>query len=291
MARAVLSVTDLSSGEVDEVLARARQLGAGAAPGVGAGAVVGLVFLDASLRTRSGFAAAAARAGVGCVDVIERRSSPTSMVESLADTLQTVAGYVDAIVVRPGEALDRSLVERLDCGAVLNGGDVGPRAEHPSQALIDLHAMQSMAGDIGGLRVAIWGDLRMRSVRSLLGLLSDRPPASLTLVSHRALADPAGLPRGLGALAAPCEPEALRDVDVLYVAGMPHECLPLNDRERLIVTQRVLDRLPNDAVVLSPMPVIDEIDPAVRADGRIRLFEQNRLAQWVRIALLERLLS
>ncbi len=46
-----------------------------------------------------------------------------------------------------------------------------------------------------------------------------------------------------------------------------------------------------NAVVLSPMPVIDEIASTVRGDPRIRMLEQSDDALFVRMALIEALLS
>ncbi|HEV7721283.1 MAG TPA: hypothetical protein VGO60_08365 [Iamia sp.] len=286
MPRLLRSVDDLTEEDVDAVLAAAarpvvRSAGAG-------GPLVGLIFLEASLRTRVGFAAAAARLGGGHVEVGDRRHSPTSMGESLADTIATVSDYTDVVVVRPGVPLDPTAVAEVGC-PVVNGGDAGPAAEHPTQALIDLFALQRVAGDVADLTVAVCGDLRMRAARSLLKLLGRRPPAHLVVITDDALLDPSDPVIGGLPAAAFRQPDEVEDVDVLYVAGMPHEALALPARERLIVDDETLRRLPSHAVVLSPMPVIDEIAPAARRDRRMAYRRQSGDGLAVRAAVLEHL--
>jgi aspartate carbamoyltransferase catalytic subunit len=80
------------------------------------------------------------------------------------------------------------------------------------------------------------------------------------------------------------------DVDVLYVAGIPHGALDEPGRARLRVDRKALAALPPDAVVLSPMPVIDEIATTARSDPRIGMFRQSDDALFVRMALIEALL-
>jgi aspartate carbamoyltransferase catalytic subunit len=78
-------------------------------------------------------------------------------------------------------------------------------------------------------------------------------------------------------------------VDVLYVAGIPHGALDEPGRARLRVDRKALAALRPGAVVLSPMPVIDEIATTARSDPRIRMFQQSDDALFVRMALIEAL--
>ncbi len=78
-------------------------------------------------------------------------------------------------------------------------------------------------------------------------------------------------------------------MDVLYVAGIPHGALDEPGRARLRVDRKALAALRPDAVVLSPMPVIDEIATTARSDPRIRMFQQSDDALFVRMALIEAL--
>jgi aspartate carbamoyltransferase catalytic subunit len=293
----IVGVNDLGTEEIRHILSRATAFRAGAAGQLTRPPLVGLLFLETSLRTRVGFAAAAARLGGQCVDVDERRGNAIAMPESWADTLRVVSGNVDLVVARPGRALDASQLYPLLVSSFLNGGDAGRCAEHPSQALIDLYAIEQARGPVSELTVAICGDLRMRAVRSLLRLFARFPPRRLVAISDPRLAadaddahdaDDAGPdPKHVEHRA----PWDVDDVDVLYVAGIPHGALDEPGRARLRVDRKALAALPPDAVVLSPMPVIDEIATTARSDPRIRMFQQSDDALFVRMALIEALLG
>jgi aspartate carbamoyltransferase catalytic subunit len=291
MGRMLLSVDNLSDRAVGAVLHRAAEHRSGAARLGRSAAIVALVFLESSLRTRVGFTAAAYRLGWNVVDVLDRRANPRSMPESWTDTVRTVAGYSDVVVARTNRPLVRAELEGSVPVPLLNAGDAGPRAEHPSQALIDVFAMEQALGPVSELRVAICGDLRMRAVRSLLALLGRMPPAALALVTVDALRRPDPLPAALTSFVEYRRPWQLGDIDVLYVAGIPHGSVGEDDRTRLRVDRRTLAALPEAAVVLSPMPVIDEIASNARGDRRLRLFEQSDGGLFVRMALLEYLVD
>jgi aspartate carbamoyltransferase catalytic subunit len=281
----VVGIDDLGTEEIRRILSRATSLRAGAAAELHRPPLVGLLFLEASLRTRVGFAAAAARLGGQSIDVLERRASAVAMPEGWADTLRVVSGNVDLVVARPARQLDGSELRRLLVGSFLNGGDAGSGSEHPSQALIDMYAIEQARGPVSQLSVAICGDLRMRAVRSLVRLFARFPPRRLLQISDPRLRD------GTEIAAERCAPWELHDVDVLYVAGIPHGALDEPGRARLRVDRRALEALPRDAVVLSPMPVIDEISTNARSDPRVRMFQQSDDAVFVRMALVETLLS
>jgi aspartate carbamoyltransferase catalytic subunit len=279
----IVGVDDLGTEEIRHILSRATALRAGAASQLTRPPLVGLLFLETSLRTRVGVAAAAARLGGQSIDIAERRGNAVAMPEGWADTLRVVSGNVDLVVARPGRPLEASQLGPVLVSSFLNGGDAGRRGEHPSQALIDLYAIEQSRGPVSELTVAICGDLRMRAVRSLVRLLARFPPRRLVAISDPRLSDEIG----------PAEHRApwdVGDVDVLYVAGIPHGALDEPGRARLRVDRKALAALPPDAVVLSPMPVIDEIATTARSDPRIGMFRQSDDALFVRMALIEALL-
>jgi aspartate carbamoyltransferase catalytic subunit len=293
MPRLLLSVDDLTDEAIERILSRADELRGGSSPTAmsGRAVVVGLVFLEASLRTRVGFSAAAARLGWYSLDILEQRSSATSMPESWDDTLRTVSGLVDLVVARPGRPLDRKRVAVTSVAPFISGGDTGPRAEHPSQALIDVFAIEDQRGPTSTLNIAICGDLRMRVVHSLVRLFARRPPRRLVLITAQRLRDEASLPSSLSGITEYRALGELEDVDVLYVAGIPHCALPDRERERLRVNSRVLAALSEDAIVLSPLPLLDEIDEAARCDPRVHMFQQSDIGVFVRMALLEEMVN
>jgi aspartate carbamoyltransferase catalytic subunit len=249
---------------------------------------VGLAFFEASLRTRVGFAAASARLGMVPIEIASVRSSPISMAESVKDTLRVFAGYSDIIVTRLSEPFPAA--ERLAV-PLLNAGDRGPDAEHPSQALIDLFALQESFGSVDLLTIALCGDLRMRAARSLLLLLSQRRPKRLLLITEAPLTYGFVLPGDLADITEFRTLDDLTDVEVLYVVGIPYGALEESGRQRLRITRRSINSLPSNAVVLSPLPVIDELERDALTHPSVRVFQQSDDGLFVRMAILEFLLS
>lgn len=292
--RHLLSIDDLAEAEVWSVLERASAFSNGKstpAPRELYGErVVGTLFLSSSTRTRVGFEVAAQRLCARTVSITQMRyDDRMSGAESVADALRVVSGMVDVLVCRGPVVLAAEAAAGPALCPILNGGD---RQEHPSQALIDLAAIQQWIGPHNEARVLILGDLTMRASRSLLGLFARFPPADLLLCAPPSRRD-------LGSMIPAdrvtwIEPEDIKDVDVVIVTGLApgvgHGAIPERERRRYSITLDLLTRLPSHALIHSPMPVIDEICPEGRSDPRNRMFEASDLAVGVRMALLELLL-
>ena len=172
----------------------------------------------------------------------------------------------------------------------------GENAEHPTQALIDLFAIQRLAPE-PATRVVLLGDPSMRAARSLIRLLAKVGVFEVAVIAdrHHHLADERAMAFLTEHHVAIASPADLRDLDpdVIYVTGMHHASLPLERRDELILTKEMLVRVPDRTIVLSPMPVIDEIgghvidrDTDVRSDPRMQYFEQSRLGRFVRTAIM-----
>lgn len=288
MSRSLLSINDLDVPGLTALFSRAGELRAGAPP-AGPSRNLGLLFFETSLRTRTGFLAAAQRLGWPApVEVMELRSSAVSMPESIGDTAAVLGAYFDTLIVR----LDRPIgVFVPHVGrevTVVNAGDRGPAAEHPTQALIDVFAMETLVGRLSDLRVALCGDLRMRAARSLLKLMAAYPPAELVLVTDPSLTDGLELPEGLDCRMT----ESLDDlsgIDALHALGIPHGAAAEDVRTRLRIDVSALACLGERGRVFSPMPVIDEVAEVVRADERVAFLAQSAMAIHVRMAVLESL--
>jgi aspartate carbamoyltransferase catalytic subunit len=129
------------------------------------------LFFENSTRTSSSFEIAAKRLGA---DVVTMPVSASSVAkgETLIDTAVTLnAMKPEILVVRHSSsgAVDL-LSQKVGC-AVVNAGD--GRHEHPTQALLDLLSLRRAFGEVGGLTVAICGDIaHSRVARSNVALLS-----------------------------------------------------------------------------------------------------------------------
>jgi len=292
--RVLQSIRDLSLGEVADILEAARRFERDGWIPRQRSFTVGLLFLTPSLRTRVGFAVAAARLGGTPIDVHEvRAGAEMSASETVASTLRAVSGMVDVTVVRTPGGIAPEAIVAATASTYVNGGD---GSEHPTQTLIDVYAIERLRGPIAELRIGICGDLTMRAARSLLRHLARVRPRELVLIAPEA--------RGEHGVAFPPELEArvsrraaggVEDLDVLVMIGLPPGLGPgrLSDREReaFALSAEWLEALPRDAVVLSPGPIIDEITPGALGDPRIRIAEHADLGVFVRMAVLELLLD
>ena len=295
LTRHLLRIDHITDAEVVEIFSQARRMER-EAPGPGLRRpVVGLLFLSSSLRTRIGFATAAARLGGTPLDVSEARSTAQmSAPESFDDTLRTLSGMVDLVVVRTPFDLDIDRTMTVARAPVVNGGD--GTCAHPTQALIDLFAIEELVGPIGEQHVAISGDLTMRATRSLLRLLSRFPPRHLTLVAppSRSTHD-IRLGDELAARTSTGDRNDLAGADVLYLPGLPatsgDDHLRADARQQYAFDAKAAEVLPSHATVLSPLPVVDEVHVDVRSDPRVRMFEQSDLAVSVRASILAWLLA
>lgn len=133
------------------------------------------LFFENSTRTEKSFEIAAKRLGADVINMAIGSSS-VAKGETLLDTAATLnAMRPDLLVIRHGASGAPALLsQKVDC-AVINAGDGAH--EHPTQALLDALTLRRALADegreIGGLRVAICGDiLHSRVARSNVIMLN-----------------------------------------------------------------------------------------------------------------------
>ncbi len=147
------------------------------------------LFFENSTRTQSSFEIAGRRLGAHVVNMSVATSS-VKKGETLVDTAMTLnAMRPDLLVIRHASSGAVKLLSRKVGCAVINAGDGAH--EHPTQALLDALTIQRRVGDIGGLKIAICGDiLHSRVARSNVALLNEMG-AQVRLIAPRTLT-PAG---------------------------------------------------------------------------------------------------
>ena len=106
------------------------------------GCVVASLFFEPSTRTRLSFEAAINRTGAKCISMADAKASSQAKGETLEDTIRTVDGYVDCIVMRhpvKGAAVTAAGIAEHP---VINGGDGA--GQHPTQALLDIYRSRAV---------------------------------------------------------------------------------------------------------------------------------------------------
>ena len=129
------------------------------------------LFFEPSTRTRTSFEIAEKRLSADTLNVAIATSSVVKG-ETLADTaLNIEAMQPDMIVLRHSSSGTCHLLSRICKSAIINAGD--GMHEHPTQALLDAFTIREHKKRLGGLKVAIVGDLlHSRVLRSNVQLLT-----------------------------------------------------------------------------------------------------------------------
>ncbi|CAN5295467.1 aspartate carbamoyltransferase catalytic subunit [soil metagenome] len=292
--RHLLSIGDLQRADVERILETARRMASSLdrevkkLPPLRGRTVVNL-FYESSTRTLASFELAAKRLSA---DTMSLRSSGSSADkgESLRDTASTLSAYdPDVIVVRHPSIGAAGLVARYTGASVVNAGD--GKHQHPTQALLDLYAMEKALGRLEGLHVAIVGDaLHSRVARSLV--------QALVLVGARStlIGPPTLVPRSFEALGCSTSNDIrdLAEADVVYVLRMQQERMSPGEafipslREYTALYGITQERVLPGQVVMHPGPMNRgvEIDARVADSGAALVSDQVRAGLVVRMAVL-----
>lgn len=188
--RDLLGIRGLSADEIVGILDTAENFGeiskreVKKVPALRGKTIINL-FFESSTRTRTSFELAAKRLSADTVN-ISIASSSLSKGETLLDTAMNLDAMApDCIVVRHSSAGVPHQLAKVSKAAIVNAGDGAN--EHPTQALLDAMTIRDHKKQIGGLNVAIIGDiLHSRVARSNIHLLT-KLGASVRVAGPRTL--------------------------------------------------------------------------------------------------------
>ncbi len=157
MIRHLLTLTDVSSAEIDRVFAITKDLKSkydqGLREAILPGRVMALLFEKKSLRTRVSFEAGMINLGGSSLFLGE--DVGWGGRESIADFARVLSQYVDVIVVRANRHQSVVDMARYASCSVINGlTDYA----HPCQILADLYTLRELVGRLSGLTLAYIGD-------------------------------------------------------------------------------------------------------------------------------------
>ncbi|MBV9100162.1 MAG: aspartate carbamoyltransferase [Candidatus Dormibacteraeota bacterium] len=265
------------------------------------GRIMATLFYEPSTRTRLSFESAMLRLGGSVLGTEAARTFSSAIKgETLEDTIRMVSTYADVIVLRHDEMGAAARAARVASVPVINAGD-GP-GEHPTQALLDLFTIERELGRVDGVRVALCGDLRFgRTARSLALLLSLYPDVRLVFVAPDVVQVGGDIlarldERGIRYTLASQLDDVVSQVDVVYQTRVqkerftdPHEFEQARSAIRIDAT--VMRRLDPRAIVMHPLPRVDELATEVDSDPRAAYFRQAANGVAIRMALLELLLA
>ncbi|WP_188680882.1 aspartate carbamoyltransferase [Thermogymnomonas acidicola] len=298
--KSVVSIDDVSTEDLEEIFRRTDEMLPYA---LGEkrnrtmeGKIMATLFFEPSTRTRMSFESAMHRLGGSVISMAEPQSSSTSKGETLADTVRMVNAYSDIVVIRhPLEGAAR-LASKFSTKPVINAGDGS--GQHPTQTILDLYTIRRERGRIDGNRVALVGDLRYgRTVHSLILALA-RYDVEIFLVSPPVLALPdhimSRVPAGVKVV--DNLDDILPDLDVLYVTRIQKERFSDENEYRSVIGSYSIDeasvsKMKKDAIIMHPLPRVDEIKPEVDYTKNAKYFVQASYGVPVRMALISMILE
>ncbi|KAJ1387322.1 Aspartate/ornithine carbamoyltransferase [Sesbania bispinosa] len=265
------------------------------------GYLMATLFYEPSTRTRLSFESAMRRLG-GEVLTTEnaREFSSAAKGETLEDTIRTVEGYSDIIVIRHFESGAARRAAAIADIPIINAGD-GP-GQHPTQALLDIYTIEREIGKLDGIKVGLVGDLANgRTVRSLAYLLAKYKDVKIYFVAPDVVKMKDDIKDYLTSMGVEWEEssdlvEVASECDVVYQTRIQKERfgeridLYEKARGKYIVNQDILKVMQEDAVVMHPLPRLDEITVDVDTNKRAAYFRQAKYGLYIRMALLKLLL-
>jgi len=294
--RNIISIRDFTRAELDFMLSTADKMENFAKGGsdILKAKIMATLFFEPSTRTKLSFETAMYRLGGMNIGFSEPGAASIQKGENLSDTVRVVENYSDVLVIRhPMEGASRLASEFANI-PVINAGSGSE--EHPTQAILDIYTMKREFGSIDGLKVAMIGDLRYgRTVHSLTYALSLYSGVKLYLVSPDILKMRNEVLDDIGRMMDIEEgrqlKEIIKKVDVIYMTRIqkerfadPVEYESVKGSYRLSKTE--LEEARKDAIVMHPLPRIDEIDANVDSTIHARYFKQVWYGLLVRMGLL-----
>jgi len=297
----IISIRDFSKDDLDQIYSKTDEIikmNPEQRREIARGKTLGYLFFEPSTRTRLSFQSAMALIGGTSFGFADSTSSSIQKGESLADTVKIMAGYADAIVLRHSLDGSSKFAAEISDKPIINGGS--GTEEHPTQAIQDLYTIRKELGKIDGKNIGIVGDLKYgRTVYSLLYGLSNYDvnvhlisPESLKIRSDSTY----NLKQNLTFTESENLDDHIEDLDVLYVTRIQKERFPDEEeyvkvKGSYVIGQDVVNKMKENAILLHPLPRIDEISTDVDSAKQAKYFQQAEYGKFARAAILSLLLQ
>ncbi|MBU1031540.1 aspartate carbamoyltransferase [Patescibacteria group bacterium] len=255
------------------------------------GKIAAVLFFEPSTRTQQSFSSAAQKIGMGLIGFNDPELTSIHKGESFADTIRIMMAYADVMVIRhpePGSA--RKAAEVADI-PVINAGD-GPNS-HPTQTMLDMYTILKVCKRLDNLKIAFVGDpLHYRAFHGQFSALSkfsgnkfygvspkglEMPEEFRNSSYHDVVIDMKNLDKTLTEL----------KPDIVSVGRIPKEYIKGDaTKYDFQVTVNTIKGLPRHAIVMHPLPRVNELDPKIDVSPKAVYFKQARNGLYIREALL-----
>lgn len=276
-----------------------------------------MLFYEPSTRTRLSFELGVSKLGIQYSSTENAREfSSAAKGEVIEDTARVLEQYEpDLIVIRHHEIGSLARAGAVTDVPILNAGDGA--GEHPTQALLDTFTIQKEHGQIDGQHIVMGGDLKHgRTARSLAKMLALFRSVHITFASIPELQMEDDVKQYLDEHKVSWdETSSLEEVategDVFYWTRLQDERFgpkpedPEEVRQEkqellahitlafddLTIDGNIANTMQGDSSILHPLPRRGEIKSEVDSNPRAKYFAQAGNGMWVRMALMDQILS
>jgi len=254
------------------------------------GKIVATLFFEPSTRTRLSFESAVLQLGGQIINAQGEGSTSIAKKESIEDTAKIVSKYCNLIIMRHSTIGSVERFAKNSSVPVINAGDGAN--EHPTQALLDAFTIYEKFNTLSGLNIVFVGDiLHSRTIFSLVQLLSICGDNAFTFVADGAFQIS---PQRLALLQAinphntfeSASKMKLSSCNVCYMTRVQTERLTTNAASSLVLTRQIASTMQQDAIIMHPLPRVEEIAPEVDTLPQAHYFTQAHNGLFVRMALL-----
>jgi len=264
------------------------------------GKILATLFFEPSTRTRFSFESAMNRLGGRVLSNADMAAtSSLKKNESLEDTVKTVSQMADVIAIRHPESHSVEKTSKVSNVPVINAGDGSN--QHPTQALLDVYTIWKEKGSIDGLTVGMIGDLKYGRVPHSQCDLLKHFDVKFVFVAPDALKMPNEIVeelRSAGKEVVEGEnlSELIEEMDVIGMTRVQKERFE-SEEESLkyegiyLLDAKIMDGAKKDAIIVHPLPRVDEISVELDSDPRAKYFDQVGNGVVVRMALLKKVLG
>jgi aspartate carbamoyltransferase catalytic subunit len=294
--RSLISISDLTKEEILLILKHAEEIKKRAPKDLAKGKILASCFYEPSTRTRLSFEAAMLRLGGDVIGFSESANISAKKGESLHDTMKTIGGYADLIVLRhPLEGAAR-VASEATAKPVINAGDGAN--QHPTQTLLDLFSIKECQGKLKTLNIAFVGDLKYgRTVHSLC-MACAHFDMRLFFVSPEMLSLPEEIVHTLKKQGVKFSfhraiEEVIGKADILYMTRLQKERLENYEKlkDAYILKEEMLKKVKSNLKIFHPLPRVNEIETSIDLTPMAYYFQQAENGLYVRMALLSLILG
>jgi len=299
--KSIISVRDLDKQKLESIFDATNKIidmGGDQRREIARGKTLGYLFFEPSTRTRLSFEAAMALLGGTSIGIADVLSSSVHKGETLGDTVKIISSYCDVLALR--HSLDGSsrFAAEVANKPIINAGS--GTEEHPTQTIQDLFTIRKEKKKIDGLKIGIVGDLKYgRTVYSLLYGLSNYD-VDVHLISPESLRirpdSTYVIKKELSYTESTTLDDYIDDLDVLYVTRIQKERFAdeeeyVNVKGSYVIGLDMIKKMKDDAIILHPLPRVDEISTDVDKTKQAKYFEQAEYGKYARAALLGLILN